>query len=67
MCGASVRKIIPVNRGDHHMLKTHRRYSRSDATRFIGVKSRRLASADIAERAGSRAGIAHDHHGGVLL
>ena len=35
--------------------------------RFVGVERARQAGLDVAEGAGARAGVAHDHEGGVLL
>ena len=49
------------------MLETELRDRVSDARGLVLVKRARQAGAHIAEGAGARAGVAHDHEGGVAL
>ena len=39
----------------------------SNAHRFVGIESAGKTGFDIAERAGARASVPHDHEGGVLF
>jgi len=67
-CSARRRRCRPVHRGDDDVLQAHLGHGVGHAGRFGGVQSlRRLAGGDVAERAGPRADVAHDHHGGVAL
>ena len=63
----AVRQIIAVDRGDDDMLEAERPGGFGDVLRLQRVDRPRHAGLDVAEGAGPRAGIAQDHHRGVLL
>jgi len=67
MRGASVGKIVAIDRGDDHMLQSQLGRRFGDLDRFIGVERAGQAGAHVTESACARAGIAHDHEGRVLL
>ena len=64
---AAIGQVIAVYRGDHDMLKTECGDRVRNLLRLFPVKRIGHACLHIAESAGSCAGIAHDHHRGVLL
>ena len=65
--GAAVRHVIAVDRRDHDVVQTHLLHGQTDLARFFRVQRLGQARLDVAEGAGPRAGVAHDHQGGVLL
>ena len=65
--GAAVRQVVAVDRGDHHVLQPQLFDRIGDVLRLERIERGRQAGGDIAEGAGPRADLAHDHHGGVLL
>jgi hypothetical protein len=64
---AAIGQVVAVDRCDDDVLQPQPRHGVGDAGGFIGIERHRLPGAHIAERAGSGAGVAHDHHGGVAL
>ncbi len=64
---AAVRQIVAIDRGDDDMLETQLGDGVGDPLRLVRVESAGQPGLDVAEGAGARAGVAHDHHGGVLL
>ena len=60
-------KIVPVDRGDHDMGKLELRHRLRHVLGLVRIERARQPGLHIAERAGARAGVAHDHHGGVRL
>ena len=67
MLGAAVVEIVAVDRGDDDMGQAHLLHRIGDARRLVVVERGRDAGRDVAEGAGARADLAHDHEGGVLL
>ena len=65
--GAAIGQIIAVDRGDDDVREAEVGDRVGDVLRLVGIERRRQAGRDIAEGAGARADLAHDHHGGVLL
>ncbi|MNV80510.1 hypothetical protein D3C71_1741190 [compost metagenome] len=49
------------------MVQTHLLNGQADLGRLFRVQGLRQAGLDVAEGAGARAGVAHDHQGGLLL
>ena len=64
---AAVGQIVAIHRGDHHMAKAQLLHRRRDIAGLGRIERPGQARLHIAESAGPRAGVAHDHHGGVRL
>ena len=64
---AAIRQIVPVHRGDDHMLETKLLDRRGNIAGLGRIERPGHTGFDIAESTGARAGVAHDHDGGVLL
>ena len=64
---APVGQVVAVHRGYDHMLKPKRGNSLRHMRGLRLVQRARQAGFYIAEGAGARAGVAHDHHRGVAL
>ena len=64
---AAVVKIVAVDRGDHHMRQSELGGSVGDMRRLGRIERARQAGLDVAEGAGARARVAHDHERRVLL
>jgi hypothetical protein len=67
MLGPTVGEIVAIDRGHHDMVKPELGDGVGDPRRLAAVERAGKTRADVAERAGPRAGVAHDHEGGVLL
>src|SRR3954452_13185466 len=67
MPGASVLQIITIERSDYQMVQGEPRDRLCDMPWLIGIERARQPGLHVAERAGARARIAHDHEGRVLL
>ena len=67
MLRAAICEVIPVNRRDDHMVEPEFGNGFRHILRFVLIKRLGDAGTDIAERARAGAGVAHNHHGGVLL
>ena len=65
-CPAVV-KIIAINGGDHRMGEPQLLYRLGDAGGLKGIERAGQARPDIAEGAGPRANVAHDHKGRVFF
>ena len=63
----AVVEIVAVDRGDHHMGEPELGNRGADILGLVGAKRPRQPGLHIAEGAGARAGVAHDHHGRVRL
>ena len=63
----AIGKVVAVDRGDDDMAEAHLLDRMGDAGRLTRVECRRNAGGDVTEGAGTRADLAHDHEGGVLL
>jgi hypothetical protein len=66
-CRAAVFEIVAVDRRHHHMMQSQLRHRLRQILRLMRIERARHAGFDVAEGAGARAGIAHDHDGGMLL
>ena len=64
---AAVVEVVAVDRRDDDMPEAHRRDRLAHAARLVGIERSRQPRAHVAERAGARAGVAHDHQRRVLL
>src|SRR5262249_37222846 len=67
MSGASVRKIVAVDRGHHDMAQTQSRHRPRDAFRLVGVHCQRTAVGHGAETAVAGTGVTEEHEGGGLV
>ena len=67
MLGAAVGEIVAIDGGDDDMGKPELEGRFRDIVGLGGVERAGHAGLDVAEGAGPRAGVAHDHEGGVLL
>src|SRR4029453_9338336 len=67
MLSATVGEIVAIDRGHHDMGKPELEGRLRDMFRLVGVERTGHAGLDVAERASPRAGVPHDHEGGVLL
>ena len=67
MLGAAVGEIVAIDRGHHDMGEAELGDGVGDARRLALIERVGQAGAHVAEGAGARAGVAHDHEGGVLL
>ena len=63
---AAVGQVVAVDRGDDDVVEAQLGHRIGDAGRLVRIERARHAGRDVAEGAGPRAGVAHDHHGGVL-
>ena len=58
-------QVVPVHRGDHHVLQTQTRHRLPEPFRFGGVElTDALVEVDVAVRAGAGAARAHDQKSG---
>ncbi len=64
---STIAKIVPVDRGHHDMAEAEPTHGFGDVARLVRIEGTRLAGGDVAEGTGARAGVAHDHEGGVLV
>ncbi len=67
MRGAAVGQVVAIHRGHDHMLKPERGNGVRHMLRLGLVERPRQPGLHVAEGAGARAGVAHDHHGRVAL
>ncbi len=67
MLRAAVGEIVAVDRGDHDVGETELGGRLADMGGLVGIERTGQTCLHIAEGAGARAGVAHDHEGGVLL
>ena len=67
MLGAAVGEIVAIDRGDDDMGEAELAGRLRDMLRLGGIERAGQPGLDVAEGAGARAGVAHDHEGGVLL
>src|SRR5580698_10300730 len=67
MLRPAVGKIVAVDGSNYHMPKPEPRHRAADIFRLIRVERARQTRAHIAEGAGARAGVAHNHHRGVTM
>jgi hypothetical protein len=67
MSRAAVSEVVPVHGGDDHVLEAQLLNGDCDALGFVRIEGLRQAGLDVAEGAGPRARIPHDHERGVLL
>jgi hypothetical protein len=65
--GATVRKVVPVDRGDHDVLEAELTQRLGEVLGFVRIDGAGQPGLDVAEGAGAGADIAQDHHGGVPL
>ena len=63
MGGAAVSQIVPVDRGDDHVVQTKRCNRARKVRRLVPVERIGTAMTDVAERTATRALVAHDHEG----
>src|SRR5258707_15847885 len=63
----TVAKVVAVNGSHYYMLKAERRHCPRYILRLRRIERTRHPRLYVAEGAGARAGVAHDHHRGVLL
>ena len=66
-CGATVGEIVAVDARDDDMGKAELGGRLRHVFRLARVERARQPGLHVAEGAGARAGVAHDHEGGVLL
>ena len=64
MLGATVAKVVAIDRGDDHIRQTQCGNRAGEIVGLFGIKRVGTAVADIAEGAAPRALVAHDHEGG---
>ena len=62
---AAVGKVVAVHRGDDDVIEAELGHSLRHVLGLRGVERAGQPGLDVAEGAGARAGVAHDHHGGV--
>src|SRR5208337_3242297 len=67
MSGPAIVEVVTVDGGDDHMLQPELRRCQSNAGGLTRVKCAGQPRFDIAECAGARACVAHDHEGCVLF
>ena len=71
VCGemgcAAIGEIVAVDRGHDDMVPARASRRLRHMRRLVRIERARQPGLDIAERAGARACVAHDHEGGVLL
>ena len=65
--GAAVIEIVAIDRSHDHMLEAELCRCFGDPSGLGAIERARQAGFDVAERAGARANIAHQHEGRVLL
>jgi hypothetical protein len=63
--GAAIGEIVAIDRGNHHVGKTELGDGIGQAAWLGVIQRERQPSLDVAEGAGARAHISHDHHGRV--
>ena len=64
---AAIVEVVAVDRGDDDMRQPHLGDRLADIVRLVRIERPRHAGGDVAEGAGARADVAHDHEGRVLL
>ncbi len=64
---SAVGQIVAIHRCHHDMFEAQLRNRLGDALRFFHIECTRQAGFHIAKGTSARAGIAHDHHGGVTV
>ncbi len=67
MLGAAVSEVVAVDRGDDDMLQAQLCDRFGDILRLVRIERAGHAGLHVAEGAGARARVAHDHEGRVLL
>ena len=67
MLRAAVGEIVAVDRGDDDVREAELGGRFADVRGFARIERAGQSGLDVAEGAGARAGVAHDHEGGVLL
>ena len=67
MIRAAIFQIIAVDRGNHHMFERELGYRLCKVFRLMRVERAGHTGFNITKRAGTRAGIAHDHDSCMLL
>ena len=67
MLRAAVGEIVAVDRGDDDVGEPEFRRGFANMRRLVRIERAGQPGLDVAEGAGARAGVAHDHEGGVLL
>jgi hypothetical protein len=67
MLSAAIGKVVAVDGSDDDVTQSELRHRIRDLLRFLRIERRRKARLHVAEGAGPRARVAHDHHGRVLL
>ena len=65
--GAAVGEIVAIDRGDDDMLQASLATRRRHVLGLGRIERLGQPRRHVAEGAGARAGVAHDHHGGVAL
>src|SRR5262245_63376931 len=63
----TVGEIVAIDRRHHDMVEAELGRCLGNAPRFIRIERTGKTGFDIAESAGARASVAHDHEGGVLF
>jgi hypothetical protein len=67
MMRAAIGKIVAIDRRYDNVLKLEACHSATDPSRLVEIEMRWPPGRDVAESAGARADVAHDHHGCVPL
>jgi hypothetical protein len=67
MLRSAVGEIIAIDRRDDDVLETETRHGIADTRGLVRIELTGPSRGDIAERASTRADVAHDHHRGVTL
>ncbi len=65
MRAPAVGQVVAVDRGDDDVIEPELRHRMRDVRGLRRIERARQSGLDVAEGAGARAGVAHDHHGGV--
>ncbi len=65
MLRTAILQIVTVDGGDDDVLEPEFRHGLGDVHRLLRIEGAGKSRGDVAERAGARADLAHDHHGGV--
>ena len=63
----AVGQVVAIDRGDHHVGEAELGHRLADMLGLGRIERARQPGPHVAERAGTGAGVAHDHEGGVLL
>ncbi len=67
MRSSPVVEIVAIDGRNHDVLEAERSYRIRHPHRLIRIERTRTPGRHVAERAGARAHVAHDHHGRVAL